>query len=76
MYIYIFQIVFAITTLVYKEIEASTKIPVLPNLMVLNSNFKSVFPHHLYFFLDTHSVHFVHIRYIKAYMNSGLILIL
>ena len=22
-----------------------------------------------------HSVHFVHIRYIKAYMNSGLILI-
>ena len=27
-------------------------------------------------FLDMHSVHFVHIRYIKAYMNSGLILIL
>ena len=27
-------------------------------------------------FLDIHSVHFVHIRYIKAYMNSGLILIL
>ena len=27
------------------------------------------------FFLDMHSVHFVHIRYIKAYMNSGLILI-
>ena len=23
-------------------------------------------------FLDMHSVHFVHIRYIKAYMNSGL----
>ena len=28
------------------------------------------------FFLDMHSVHFVHIRYIKVYMNSGLILIL
>ena len=27
-------------------------------------------------FLDMHRVHFVHIRYIKAYMNSGLILIL
>ena len=37
---------------------------------------KSVFTHHLYFFLYMHSVHFVHIRYIKAYMNSGLILIL
>ena len=27
-------------------------------------------------FLDMHSVHFVHIRYIKVYMNSGVILIL
>ena len=27
-------------------------------------------------FLDLHSVHFVHMRYIKVYMNSGLILIL
>ena len=27
-------------------------------------------------FLEMHSVHFVHVRYIKAYMNSGLILIL
>ena len=26
-------------------------------------------------FLEMHSVHFVHIRYIKAYINSGLILI-
>ena len=36
-----------IITLVYKEIEASTKMPVLPNLRVLNSNLKSVFTHHV-----------------------------
>ena len=29
-----------------------------------------------YRFLDKHSMHFVHVRYIKTYMNSGLILIL
>ena len=59
-----------------KKLRQAQKYPFLPNLIVLNSNLKSVFTHHLYFFLDMHSVHFVHIRYIKAYMNSGLILIL
>ena len=64
-------------TLVNKEIEASTKIPVLTLFEGAEFKFEICFySSHLVFFLDMHSVHFVHIRYIKAYMNSGLIIIL
>ena len=37
-------------TLVYKDIEQAQTYLFLPNLMVLNSNLKSVFTHHFWFF--------------------------
>ena len=62
--------------LVYKEIEASTKIPISTKFEDAECKFEIRFYSSPLVFLDMHSVHFVHIRYIKAYMNSGLILIL
>ena len=62
-------------TLVYKEIEASTKIPVFTKFEGFEFKFEIRF-YSSPSFLDMHSVHFVHIWYVKAYMNLGLILIL
>ena len=63
-------------TLVYKEIEAIIKIPVFTYFEGAEFKFEIRFYLSPLVFLDMHRVHFVHIQYIKAYMNSGLILYL
>ena len=65
-----------IITLVYKEIEASTKYPFLPNLRVLNSNLKSVFTHHLKFFryaLCVFCAYTVHKGVYEFRVNSNIV---